>query len=112
MSMFGNMISGAVGAGIAATLKDFIEKQGGVSAIASRFQQHGLADTVQSWIGTGHNLPVSAEEIQKVLGSGPLQAIAAKLGISAEELSGHLAQHLPQVIDKMTPNGKLEEAAA
>jgi uncharacterized protein YidB (DUF937 family) len=63
-------------------------------------------------VSTGTNLPISAQQVQAVLGSEQVQAIAAKLGISPEEASGHLAQVLPQVIDKLTPGGNVPEGGA
>ena len=84
---------------------------GGLAGILEKFNQAGLADQVKSWIGTGANLPVSAEDIQRVLGSGRLQEIAAKAGLSHEQVSAELAKVLPQVVDKLTPNGQLPDNA-
>jgi uncharacterized protein YidB (DUF937 family) len=58
-----------------------------------------------SWVGTGKNLPISADELHRVLGSPQLQALAAKVGLSVPELTQKLAQALPHAIDKVTPNG-------
>jgi uncharacterized protein YidB (DUF937 family) len=84
---------------------------GGLAGVLERFNQAGLADQVKSWIGTGANLPISAEDIQRVLGSGRLQEIAAKAGISHEQVSAELAKVLPQVVDQLTPNGRLADNA-
>ena len=80
---------------------------GGLAGLLERFNQAGLADQVKSWIGTGANLPISAEDVQRVLSSGRLQEIARKAGIPPEEVSAELAKVLPQVVDKLTPNGQL-----
>lgn len=82
---------------------------GGLGELVARFQQGGLGDVVSSWISTGQNLPISAEQLQSVLGGGALQDIAAKLGVSPEQASGSLADLLPQVVDKLTPNGQVPE---
>jgi uncharacterized protein YidB (DUF937 family) len=66
-----------------------------------------LADQVASWIGTGNNLPISAEQIQQVLGSSYVQELAAKMGINTADVAGSLASLLPQVVDKLTPDGQL-----
>jgi uncharacterized protein YidB (DUF937 family) len=82
---------------------------GGLGGLVESFQQGGLGEVVNSWVSTGQNLPISAEQIKAVLGGGQLQEIAAQLGVSTEQVSGSVADLLPQVIDKMTPNGQLPE---
>ncbi|RJG02714.1 YidB family protein [Noviherbaspirillum sedimenti] len=86
-----------------------LNSQGGLQGLIQTFQEHGLGDTVASWIGTGSNLPISADQIQSVLGSEQVQAIAQKLGLSTAEASGSLATMLPQLIDRLTPDGQLPE---
>ncbi|MBT9521038.1 MAG: DUF937 domain-containing protein [Dechloromonas sp.] len=82
---------------------------GGLGGLVRSFQQGGLGNIVDSWVSTGQNLPISAEQIQAVLGAGKLQEIAAQLGVSTEQASGGLADLLPQLVDKLTPNGQLPE---
>ena len=84
-----------------------MNNSGGLSGLLDKFQQGGLGDLVQSWVGTGSNLPISAEQIQQVLGSGALGDIASKLGIQPEQAAGELSQALPNVVDKLTPGGQL-----
>ena len=84
-----------------------MNNSGGLSGLLGKFQQGGLGDLVQSWVGTGSNLPISAEQIQQVLGSGALGDIASKLGIQPEQAAGELSQALPNVEDKLTPGGQL-----
>jgi uncharacterized protein YidB (DUF937 family) len=82
---------------------------GGLGGLVQSFQQGGLGNIVNSWVSTGQNLPISAEQIQAVLGGGKLQEIAAQLGVSTEQVSGGLADLLPQVVDKLTPNGQVPQ---
>lgn len=82
---------------------------GGLQGLIQSFQQGGLGDIVNSWVSSGHNLPISAEQIQSVLGGSGLQELAAKLGISPAQASGSLAEMLPQIVDKMTPNGEVPQ---
>ncbi len=82
---------------------------GGLGGLVQSFQQGGLAEVVNSWVSTGQNLPVSAEQLQAVLGGGQLQNIAAQLGVLPEQASGSLAELLPQVVDKLTPDGQLPQ---
>ena len=71
------------------------------------FERHGLGQLVQSWIGTGANLPTSGEQIERVLGSQRVQELASKSGILPDKAKDTLAQILPTLIDKLTPQGRL-----
>ena len=82
-------------------------QHGGLSGLVSAFEQQGLGGIVASWIGTGQNQAISGDQLQAVLGSDKVSAIAQQLGFSPEDASAHLAQLLPQVVDKLTPNGQL-----
>lgn len=93
----------------AAILQMIQNHPGGVSGLVQSFHNNGLGGLVNSWIGTGANQAVSPDQIQQVLGSGPVQALAAKLGISPEQASSTLSQLLPTVMDKLTPNGAVPE---
>lgn len=83
---------------------------GGLGGLVQQFQQGGLGDLVASWVGTGQNLPVSPTQLQDVLGSDMLAQLAQQLGLSQGEAVGQLSQLLPQVVDKLTPNGQLPDA--
>lgn len=82
---------------------------GGLQGLIATFAEKGLGGVAASWVSTGQNQPVSSEQIQCVLGNEQVAAFAQKLGISTQEVSEHLAQLLPQVVDKLTPNGSLPE---
>lgn len=82
---------------------------GGLGGLVSAFQSNGLGDVVSSWIGTGQNLPISADQIASVLGNTQLQGLAEKFGFSANDLTAQLSQFLPQIVDQLTPNGQLPE---
>lgn len=82
---------------------------GGLSGLAQAFHQNGLGGLVNSWVGTGQNQACSSEQIQQVLGSGQVQALAQKLGISPDLAASTLSQLLPTVVDKLTPNGAVPE---
>ncbi|RQP23126.1 YidB family protein [Piscinibacter terrae] len=84
----------------------------GLSGLITVFEQKGLGGVVASWVGTGSNLPISAQQLQAVLGSEQVQAIANQLGIPADVASGHLAELLPQVIDQLTPGGAVPDSGA
>lgn len=82
---------------------------GGISGLAQQFAARGLGHIISSWIGTGQNLPISAEQLQNVLGSSQVQEIAAKLGLAPEAVNAGLAQILPQIVDHLTPNGQVPQ---
>ena len=82
---------------------------GGLGGLVQKMIAGGLQEQVASWIGTGSNLPVSGDQLQSILGSSFVQDIATKLGINVADVSGGLANLLPTVIDKLTPDGKLPE---
>ena len=81
--------------------------QGGLSAIVAKLQQGGLGDQVRSWIGNGQNLPITAEQLQQVLGSDIAKQLAAKFNIPLDQLSKVLAEQLPKTVDGASPNGTL-----
>jgi uncharacterized protein YidB (DUF937 family) len=80
---------------------------GGLSGLVEKFSQAGLGEQVASWVGTGGNLPVSAEQLQSVLNSTGLQDVAAKFGFNTADAATQLSSLLPQLIDHLTPNGEV-----
>lgn len=114
----GSLSSGGVppaqhATGLAAILEYVNSPQvGGVAGLQKMFQQGGLGNVIGSWIGTGQNLPITADQLQNVLHSGALQQVAQKAGIDPSQLTGMMASLLPHLIDKMTPNGEVPNANA
>jgi uncharacterized protein YidB (DUF937 family) len=88
------------------------QQTGGLAGLVSLFEQKGIGGVVASWVGTGQNLPISAEQLESVIGSEQVRAIAQKLGFTPQEVSGHLAELLPQVVDKLTPGGSVSGSGA
>lgn len=84
----------------------------GLGSLAQSFQDKGLGQVVQSWIGRGENLPISASDLTAALGTEQVAALANKLGLPLDQASGMLAKLLPQLVDRLTPNGFIEEPAA
>jgi uncharacterized protein YidB (DUF937 family) len=82
-------------------------KGGGLSSILGSLKNSGLEDIVQSWISTGQNKPISVEQIKQSLGNEKLQELAASAGIPVEQSSKLLKEMLPDIIDKLSPDGKL-----
>lgn len=83
---------------------------GGLQGLIKSFQEKGMGEIVASWISGGPNLPVSAEQVQNVLGNAQIQAIAQKLGIDSQAASSGIASLLPGIINKLTPDGAVPES--
>ena len=105
MGMFDGLLGGVVGAEMATVVNGLIEKHGGIQGIVSQLEQQGLGGTVRSWVGTGANQPITADQIHQAFGSDTVKQLAAKIGMSPEDLAAKLSQVLPQAIDKLTPGG-------
>ena len=112
-SVIGNLAGGRLGGGAGADILMRVmggllnQGGGGLGALLQRFQLGGLGEVAASWVGTGQNLPISAEQLQSVLGGDQIGALAQQAGLSQGDLMGQLAQLLPQVVDRLTPNGQL-----
>lgn len=82
---------------------------GGIQGVLERFRQAGLGDAVASWIGTGPNQPVSADQVQQALGEQHLERLSTASGLPPQEIAGHLSELLPELINKLTPNGEVPQ---
>ncbi|MGK3141768.1 YidB family protein [Pantoea sp. C2G6] len=89
----------------------WVQEQGGIEVLLQKFQQGGLGELFASWIGTGHNQPIAHDEIQSAFGQAELQSLADKLGTDVHGAAGTLATILPQLIDKLSPQGQMDEAS-
>ena len=114
MGMFDGLVGSVLGkvmgdkAGMAQVAMEMFNSNGGVSGLMEKFKAGGLGDAAASWIGTGENIAVSPDQISNVLGEGAIADMAAKFGLTPEVLSAQIAEHLPTVVDKLTPNGAVE----
>jgi uncharacterized protein YidB (DUF937 family) len=96
--------------GLAAGIMHMLNSQpGGLSGLIQVFHEKGLGSIVNSWVSTGQNLPISAEQIRGVVGSEQVQQFAARVGISPDLATSKIAELLPVVVDKLTPDGKVPE---
>lgn len=87
-------------------------KHGGLGGLIDKFRESGLGEQADSWISTGKNLPISTGQLEGALGSGTLGALARQLGMDGGDLSSKLAELLPNVVDQLTPQGRLPEPGA
>src|ERR1700710_1228318 len=79
--------------------------QGGLAATVARLQRAGLGDQVKSWIANGKTLPITAEQLQQVLGSDTVRQLAARFNIPVDQLAQLLAHQLPAAVDHARPDG-------
>lgn len=89
--------------------------EGGVSVdalggLVAQLQASGLGDQVQSWIGTGNNKEVDPQQLRAAIGDDKLGGLAARTGLPIEQLLPMLAAFLPQIVNMLTPKGKLPSA--
>jgi uncharacterized protein YidB (DUF937 family) len=110
MGWLKGILGGVVGAEALSLVKAYFDKHGGIDGVVADLEKTGYGQHVKSWIDTGSNLPISAEDIKKALGSEKLREIAASTGIPVDKAAEYLAQHLPTAIDKATPDGNLPKA--
>jgi uncharacterized protein YidB (DUF937 family) len=101
----GGMSSGMSGAGMGG-----LGGLGGLGALIEQFQRAGMGQQVDSWISSGQNMPITADQLSQVFGRGQLQEMAQSSGMDVGQLSGGLAEMLPQLIDQLTPGGQVPPA--
>jgi len=105
-----NRVAGGTSNPMAAAVLQMIQNQpGGLQGLIQCFHQNGLGGVISSWISTGQNQAISPDQVQQVLGSNTLQQVAEKAGISPDQAKSSLAELLPTLVDKLTPNGQVPE---
>lgn len=82
---------------------------GALGALVSQFQQRGLGSQVNSWVGAGANQPIAPDQVAHALGEENIQALQQQTGTSRETLLAELAQHLPEAVNEVTPQGRLPD---
>jgi len=90
-------------------LKQLANYPGGIPALIQAFESGGLGEVVQSWIGTGSNMPVTGDQLASVFEPGTIQAIADESGKPHNEVLDSLAGMLPHLVDQATPNGSTDD---
>ncbi|MEA2948334.1 MAG: hypothetical protein QOI40_3664 [Alphaproteobacteria bacterium] len=105
----GDVLGGLLGGGAAGSALN-----GGLGDLLKQFQQNGLGDVAHSWVGTGPNKAIAPDDLASALGSDTINALSKQTGLGRDDLLAGLSQHLPGLVDKLTPHGRLptpEEAA-
>ena len=86
-----------------------LQQNGGLEGILGKFREGGLSHQADSWVGTGHNMNISADQLQQVFGSSTINDLASRLGVSEQQAGSEMAQLLPEVINRLTPEGQVPE---
>lgn len=101
----GGLLGGLLGGGNAGNAGGAL--RGGLDDLLRQFEQNGHGDAAQSWIGAGSNRSVSPDDIRKTLGDDTVNSLAEQAGLSQVDLLDGLAQHLPEFVNRLTPDGRL-----
>jgi uncharacterized protein YidB (DUF937 family) len=111
MDLAGSLLGGGQDqqGGLMGMVTGLIQQQGGLQGLLGRLNESGLGEQAASWVGRGENLPIGADQIRALLGNEALQSLASKAGLGHEEAASGLAALLPQVVDKLTPNGQVPQ---
>lgn len=114
--MLGSLGGGATGAGgsggIAGAIGALAGGEGGLEGLLGQLSSAGLGDQVQSWVGTGPNQPVDPDQLANALGPERVNQLSSQSGIDVASLLPMLAAFLPQIINALTPNGRVEPGGA
>ena len=80
---------------------------GGLGDLLKQFQQNGQGETANSWVSPGPNKQISSGDLASALGADQISNLMSQSGLSREELLSGLSQHLPEVVNHLTPDGRL-----
>ncbi len=114
----GNSAGGGTGGGLGDILKGGLGGllaggaagsviSGGLGELLKQLQQNGQGEVANSWVGTGPNRQISPNDLASALGADQINSLMSQSGLSRDELLSGLSQHLPDVIDHLTPDGRL-----
>ena len=115
MGLFDSLLGSVLGGGdkqnalvqIATSLITNHSSGNGLAGLAQQFDQQGLGHLMQSWIGTGENQAITPDQVHQVLGHEQVEQLAQQHGMQGSELTGALSKLLPQLVDKLTPQGQV-----
>ena len=79
-----------------------------INGLVAALEKGGLGPQVQSWLGNGDNMPITEDQLKAVLGNSQVQDFARQLGLPVDATLKILAQYLPELVDKASPNGTLQ----
>ncbi|MEO6742213.1 MAG: YidB family protein [Chthoniobacteraceae bacterium] len=98
--------------GLMSAVSGLVTSSGGIGGLLQRFNGAGLGDLMKGWISNGPNPPATAQHIEQVFSADQLDQVAQQTGLDPSQVPGHIAQILPQLVDKLTPHGQPVEGGA
>ena len=105
MGLLDGVLGGLVGVGI----DQMIQRHGGVQGLVHQFQQKGLGDKADSWVGNGPNKQIAPGDLANALGADQIEQLSAQSDLSRDDLLQGLSQYLPDVVNHLTPDGRLPD---
>ena len=107
--MMGNQTMGGSGNPMMGMLMGLLNQHGGLSGLTGRFRQQGMGNLVDSWVGTGENLPVAPDQVHQALGDETIQGISSQTGMAPHLVTQQLSRFLPEMVNRLTPNGHVPQ---
>src|SRR5262245_28653308 len=107
--LFGSLLGGLNNnqqSNLMSSVAGLLQGGGGIEGLMQKFNGHGLGDLVKGWVSSGPNPPATPAQIEQVFGGAKLDQMASETGIPRDEIADHVAQTLPQMVDKLTPQGQ------
>jgi uncharacterized protein YidB (DUF937 family) len=102
----GSLIPGGLGGLLAGGAAGSVIS-GGLGDLLKQFQQNGHGETANSWVSPGPNKQIAPRDLANALGADQINSLVSQTGLSRDELLSGLSQHLPEVINHLTPDGRL-----
>jgi len=102
----GDLLKGGLGGLLAGGAAGSV-LSGGLGDLLNQLQQSGHGDTANTWVGKGENKAIAPGDLANALGADQIESLSAQSGLSRDELLSGLSQYLPQVVDHLTPDGRL-----
>jgi len=102
----GDLLKGGLGGLLAGGAAGSV-LSGGLGDLLNQLQRGGQGETANTWVGKGENKAIAPGDLAKALGADQIESLSAQSGLSRDELLSGLSQYLPQVIDHLTPDGRL-----
>ena len=104
----GSGMGGALLGGLVMIALQMLQRNGGLGGVVGRMKEQGYGREADSWVGTGENVPISADVLSQILGRDVIDQSARAMGISPDEAAGGLAQVFPEIVNEITPNGRID----
>ncbi len=103
----GSNTAGGTSSALLKMAMTLVQQNGGIGGLLQKLQQGGLGDVASSWVSTGANQPVAPAQLEQALGTSAVTDAAASAGVDPSQAMGGLAAMLPQLVDKLTPDGSV-----